>query len=75
MENLKFGSKNYAVEELVAEIGAAFLCHHIGSLPKTIENTAAYLQSWIQVLENDERLIFKAAAQAQKAVNWVLKRD
>ena len=73
MENLAFGSKNYALEELCAEIGAAFLCHHIGILPKAIDNTAAYLQSWIQVLENDERLIFKAAAQAQKAVNWILK--
>lgn len=75
MENLNFGSKDYAFEELTAEIGAAFLCQHLGILPKAIENTAAYLQSWILVLENDERLLFRASAHAQKAVNWVLKKD
>lgn len=75
MDNLSFGSKGYAQEELVAELGAAFLCHHIDILPKAIENTAAYLQSWIEVLEKDERLLFRAAAQAQKAVHWILKTD
>ena len=66
-----FGTTPYAHEELCAELGAAFLCQHIGIFPTQVENTAAYLQSWIQVLENDERLIFKAAAQAQKAVDYI----
>lgn len=68
----RFGSPDYAKEELVAEIGAAMLCNHMGIFPDTLENNAAYLQSWIKVLENDERLIFKASAKAQQAVNYIL---
>jgi len=48
------------------------LCEHVGILNRTIENSAAYLQSWIKVLKNDMTLIVHAAGKAQKAVNYIL---
>ena len=66
-----FGSLEYCKEEIVAELGAAFLCQHIGIFPKQVENTAAYLQAWISILQNDDKFIFRAAAKAQKAVDFV----
>ncbi|TDR30231.1 ArdC family protein [Hydromonas duriensis] len=64
---MRFGNHNYAFEELVAEIGAAFLCGAIGIEAKTLPNHAAYIKSWLEVLRNDKKAIFTAAAQAQKA--------
>lgn len=60
----------YAFEELVAEIGSAFLCAHCG-LPGSLQH-ASYVQDWLQALRNDRRLIFTAAAQAQKASDYLL---
>lgn len=68
---IAFGSHEYSREELVAEMGAAFLCGESGILPATIENSAAYLRSWIKVLKGDSRLVVFAAAQAQKAADWL----
>ena len=69
----KFKSERYSREELVAEMGAAFLAGHAGICGNTeIENSAAYLQGWLKLLRDDKRLIFKAAADAQKAVNYIL---
>jgi antirestriction protein ArdC len=67
-----FGSKSYSKEELIAEIGAAMLCNHCGILPKTLENTGAYIKSWIKVLKNDKRFIIQASSKAQKAVDYIL---
>lgn len=67
-----FGSEKYSKEELVAEIGAAMLCNHCGILPKTLENTGAYIKSWIKVLKNDKRFIVQASSKAQKAVDYIL---
>jgi antirestriction protein ArdC len=67
-----FGSKEYSKEELIAEIGASFLCAYIGIENKTIDNSAAYIQGWLEKLDNDKRLIIIAAAQAQRAVDYVL---
>ena len=67
-----FGSKDYSKEELCAEMGAAYLCGHCGISPATIENSAAYLQSWLKALKNDNRLVVYAAAQAQKAADFIL---
>lgn len=61
-----------AREELVAEIGAAFLCEHCGIGAPVIENTVAYIQSWKKHLKDDPRIIATAAQQAQKAANWIL---
>lgn len=60
----------YAYEELVAEIGAAFLCAHC-SLPALLEH-ASYIDSWLDALRRDKRLIFTAAGAAQKAADFVL---
>ncbi len=68
----RFGDQAYAFEELVAELGAAFLCADLGITPEVREDHASYLQSWLQVLEGDKRAIFSAAAQAQKAVDYLL---
>jgi len=67
-----FGSKDYAREELVAEMGSAFLCAALGIVP-TVRH-ADYLGSWLEVLREDNRAIFKAASQASKAADWLLSR-
>ncbi len=70
-ESAGFGSNPYCREKLVAELGAAFLCGHAG-IENTFQNSAAYLQNWLEVLQNDNKLIVQAAAQAQKAADFIL---
>jgi len=67
-----FGSKDYAREELVAEMGAAFLCAALGIVP-TVRH-ADYLGAWLDVLREDNRAIVRAASQASKAADWLLDR-
>ena len=67
-----FGTADYSREELVAEMGAGFLCAHAGLESSTLENTAAYIQSWLQVLKDDRRAVIVAAGQAQKAADFIL---
>ncbi|MES2443958.1 MAG: zincin-like metallopeptidase domain-containing protein [Pseudomonadota bacterium] len=67
-----FGSKDYAREELVAEMGSAFLCAALGIEP-TVRH-ADYLASWLEVLREDNRAIFRAASAATKAADWLLAR-
>jgi hypothetical protein len=69
----RFGSQAYAFEELIAELGAAFLCSDFGLIGATVENHAAYLQNWLQVLKNDKKAIFTAASQASKAAALIRK--
>src|SRR6516225_5556361 len=71
---LHFGDTNYSKEELVAEMGAAFLAGLTGIEQVTIENSTAYLNSWIRRLKGDPKLVISAAAHAQKAVDYVLNR-
>jgi len=66
---LRHGDEGYAREELVAELGAAFLCADLGLTLEPREDHAAYLASWLQVLRNDKRFVVSAAAHAQKAVD------
>jgi antirestriction protein ArdC len=66
----KFGDEGYAREELVAEIGAAFLCCDLGITPEPRDDHAAYLDHWLKVLKEDKRAIFQAAAHAQRAVDF-----
>jgi antirestriction protein ArdC len=69
----RFGDELYSKEELVAEMGAAFLCAIAGIVNEhTDRNTAAYIQNWIEKLEEDNRLIVHAAANAQRAVDLIL---
>lgn len=67
----RFGSNAYAMEELVAELGAAFLCADLGMSPEPRPDHAAYLASWLDVLKSDSRAIFTAAGKAQAAVDWL----
>lgn len=71
----RFGDKTYAFEELVAEIGSAFLCTHAGITLEGLQH-AEYINSWIKLLEEDRthRAAFTAAGKAQKAVDWLLKQ-
>ena len=55
----------------MAELGAAFLCADLGLALQPREDHAAYLASWLQVLRDDTRFIFSAAAHAQRAVAWL----
>ncbi len=71
----RFGDEKYSAEELVAEMGAAFLCGFTGIENRTINNSAAYLSSWLEVLKKDSRLVLVAAGQAQKAVDLILNHQ
>lgn len=64
--------KDYAFEELVAELTAAFFSSHFGYIDGHIENHAAYLQSWLQALQNDTSYIFKAASLASDAFDFLI---
>jgi antirestriction protein ArdC len=69
----RFGDDLYNKEELVAEMGAAFLCAIAGIANEhTDRNTTAYIQNWMAKLEEDNRLIIHAAANAQRAVDMIL---
>ena len=69
---VRFGSDRYSREELIAELGAAFLSNEAGILNDVqFQNSAAYLASWIRKLEDDPRLIVSAAAQAQRGSDFV----
>jgi antirestriction protein ArdC len=65
----RFGSEAYAAEELVAELGAAFLSAQLGISPSPRADHAQYLTSWLKVLRNDKRAIFTAASKASLAVD------
>lgn len=67
----RHGDAGYAQEELVAELGAAFLCADLGLALQPREDHAAYLASWLEALRADTRFIFSAAAHAQRAVAWL----
>jgi antirestriction protein ArdC len=69
-----FGSPVYSSEELIAELSAAFLCAEAGISNAVLENQAAYVAGWLKALRGDARLIVHAAAQAQKAADYILNR-
>src|SRR6202049_3086995 len=68
---VSFGSESYSKEELIAEMTAAMLCGIVGIEQKTLENSAAYLKTWIARLKSDSRLLVSAAAHAQKAADYI----
>jgi antirestriction protein ArdC len=67
----RFGDSGYAMEELVAELGSAFLCADLQITPEVREDHASYLACWLEVLKNDKRAIFSAASHASKAVEFL----
>lgn len=70
-----YGDAGYAKEELVAELGACFLAADLGFEPMPEKQHAAYIQSWLQALQDDKKLIFTAASHAQKAVEYLYRRQ
>ncbi len=71
-EAAPFGSATYSLEECIAEMAAAYLCGIAGIENRTIDNSAAYLAGWLARLRNDRKFIIHAAAQAQRACDYVL---
>lgn len=67
-----FGSHEYSKEELIAEMGATFLCGHARIGNETIDNSASYISSWLKVFKNDSKMVIFAAAGAQKAADFIL---
>ena len=67
----RFGDADYAFEELVAELGAAFMCSAFGIVNEPRPDHAAYIASWLTILGQDNRAIFKAASMAQEAVEYL----
>lgn len=67
----RFGKESYAMEELVAELGAAFLCADLAITPDTRPDHAAYIKNWLQVLKNDKKAIFTAASKASQAAKYL----
>lgn len=68
----RWGDEGYAREELVAELGAAFICADLGLALTPRKDHAAYLASWLQALKADKRAIFRAASLAQKAADYLM---
>jgi antirestriction protein ArdC len=70
-DSKRFGDEGYAIEELVAELGSAFLCADLGIVPEVMPEHAAYLDSWLKVLKQDKKAIFTAASHASRAVEFL----
>jgi antirestriction protein ArdC len=67
----RWGDEGYAIEELVAELGAAFLCADLNITPSIREDHAAYIGHWLKILKDDKRAIFSAASHASKAAEYL----
>jgi antirestriction protein ArdC len=68
----RFGDMAYAAEELIAELGAAFTCAHLGLSTEPREDQAQYINSWLKVLRAEPKAIFTAASKAQQATDWMI---
>jgi antirestriction protein ArdC len=68
----RFGDSAYAAEELIAEIGASFLCAHC-RIDGQLEHAASYVESWLKVLRTDKRAVFVAATKAQQAADFIMR--
>lgn len=72
-------AKEYAFEELIAEMGAVYMCSEAGILFKTLHNSAKYLKGWnsrlVKTMENDNRFFFRASSRAQAAADFMLDRN
>jgi antirestriction protein ArdC len=73
-EMAEFGSEPYSIEELVAELGSAYLSSFTGILNAGIQNSAAYLNGWLAKLKNDKRFMVQASGQAQRAVDFIINQ-
>ena len=67
----RFGDKQYAFEELIAELGAAFLCADLSITPEVMPEHGQYLQVWLSILKDDSKALFTAASHASRAVDFL----
>ena len=67
----RWGDSGYAMEELVAELGSAFLCADLDLTPEIREDHAAYIASWLRALKEDKKAVFVAASHAQRATDFL----
>ena len=68
-----FGDEGYSKEELIAEMGSAFVLQLLGiDCEKAFKNSVAYIQSWLRALKNDKRMIVSAAAKAEQAAKMIM---
>ncbi len=70
----RYGSESYAFEELIAEMGSAFLCASFG-VTECISKNASYIKSWLKVLKSDKRAIFTASSQSKKATEYLIENN
>lgn len=70
----RFGTEAYAFEELVAELGSAFVVAHLGLEGARLENHASYVQSWLKVLKNDKNAVFTASRHANAAYQLIMQK-
>jgi antirestriction protein ArdC len=70
-DSKRFGDQGYAVEELVAELGAAFVCADLGITPEVMPEHASYLDAWLKIMKADKRAIFTAASHASRAADYL----
>lgn len=72
----RFGNSAYSREELVAEIGSAMICNRLGiEHEKAFKNSAAYIQSWLKALKNDNRMIVWTSKKAEEATRYILGEE
>ena len=71
-ENPDFASDSYGKEELIAEMGSAFLCGHCNIETSTIDNAASYIGGWLKKIRSDSKLVIQAASAAQKGADLIL---
>jgi antirestriction protein ArdC len=71
----RFGDNAYSVEELIAELTAAFVCAHLGLSSEPRPDHAQYIGSWLRVLKADKRAIFTAASKAQQAADYMIRQS
>lgn len=72
VEPTRFGTEDYSIEELTAEIGSCYLSAFAGIEAKEFANSVAYIQGWLERLRGDKKFIIHASSQAQKAVDYIL---
>jgi antirestriction protein ArdC len=63
--------EDYAYEELIAEIGSVYLSGLSGIMPRTLKNQVSYIGTWLKMIEGNPKVLLRAAAEAQKAVNYI----
>ncbi len=75
LNTTRFGNEAYAFEELIAELGSAFLCAHLGITNDPRPDHAQYIQGWLKALKGDKKAVFHAASKAQAALDFLTKQE